>query len=237
MIKVALKLDIETRNIFGKKLKKAREAGKMPAVFYGRGKETTPFFVEAKSFKKIWKEAGESSIVELEKDRKKFADVLIHDASFDTLKSEPIHADFYAVEMDKAIRVKVPLVFEGVAPAEKNLGGIIVKVMHEIEVEALPKDLPHELKVDISALATIGSQIAVKDIAASAGVKFIAKPEEIIILAEEHKEEIVEPTMTIADIEISEKKGKKIEEGEIAEGGVGATATMPARQEKKEAKK
>ena len=212
MSKTVLKLDIEPRDVFGKKLKESREAGKMPVVFYGKGKETTSFFVDEKAFKKVWKEAGESSIVELEKGDKKFADILIQGASFDMLKDSPIHADFHAVEMDKVINVNVPIVFEGVASAEKSFGGIIIKVLHEIEIESLPKDLPHEIKVDISALKEIGSQIAVKNITTPAGVKFITKPEEIVAIAEEHKEEVEEPSMTVEDVEVAQK-GKKPEEG------------------------
>lgn len=209
-------LNAEKRDIFGKKLKISREQGKLPAVFYGKGRETVPLFVNMKEFEKIWKKAGESTLIELNKDKKKIADVLINDVAIDPLSDLPLHVDFYAVEMDKLIRTKIPLVFEGVAPAVKELGGILVKVIHEIEIEALPKDLPHEFKIDVSKIATFDDHITVKDIKAPAGVKIIAKPEEVIVLAELPKEEIEQPTITIDQVEV-EKKGKKPVEGEEGE--------------------
>lgn len=206
----------EKREVFGKNLKKFRKQGKMPAVIYGKGKKTTSLFVDLKEFKKTWKETGESTLIKIKNpDSGKFEDVLIQDVSLDPLKDEPIHADFYIVEMDKPIIAKVNLVFEGVSPAEKELGGILVKVRHEVEVEALPKDLPHELKVDVSKLANFEDQITIKEIKLPAGVKILAKEDEVVALIETPKEEIVEEKpMTIEEVEV-EKRGKKpIEEEE-----------------------
>lgn len=211
-------LKAESRNVFGKKLKSKRDEGKLPAVLYGKGMETAPLFVSLKEFKKIWKDAGESTIINLENDGgKKPTSVIIHEVRVDPVKDEPLHVDFYKVEMDKPIRAAVSLVFEGVSPAVKELGAVLVKVLREIEIEALPKNLPHEIKVDISKLTELGSQIAVGDLELPNGVKTILKKEEIVAIAEaprEEKEE--EKVMTIADIEV-EKKGKKPIEGEATE--------------------
>lgn len=205
---MTLQLEAEKRAVFGKKLKVARKAGKLPVIFYGKKMESTPLFVDLKEFNKIWKKAGESTIIELKKEDKKIADVLIYDVAIDPLKNEPIHADFYAAEMDKPITAKVPLVFEGVAPAVKELGGILVKVIHELEVEALPKNLPHELKIDISKLTDLESHLTVKDVDLPSGVKIISKEDEIVALVETPKEEIEEPAMTVDQVKV-EKKGKK----------------------------
>lgn len=205
---MTLHLKAEERNVFGKKLKLARKEGKLPAVLYGRGKKTTPLFVDLKEFKKIWKEAGETAIIKIKNE-----DAIIQDVSIDPVKNEPIHADFYIVEMDKLITAEVPLVFEGVSPAEKELGGILVKVMHKVEVEALPRNLPHDLKVDISKLIALGDQLAIKDINAPADVKILAKKDEVVALIETPKEEVEEKTISIEEVEV-EKKGKKPAEGE-----------------------
>ena len=136
--------------------------------------------------------------------------------ALDPLKNEPLHADFYIVEMDKPITAKVNLVFEGVSPAEKELGGILVKVRHDVDVEALPKNLPHELKVDVSKLIKLEDQIVIKDIDLPAGVKILAGENDVVVLIETPKEEIVEEKpITIEEVEV-EKKGKK-EEGEERE--------------------
>ena len=208
-------LNAEKRDVFGKKLKNFREQGKLPAVLYGKGKKTTSIFVDSKEFKKIWKETGESTLIKIKNPESGATEnVLIQEVALDPLKDEPLHADFYVVEMDKPITTKVNLVFEGVSPAEKDLGGILVKVRHEVDVEALPKNLPHELKVDVSKLVNLGDQIVIKNIDLPAGVKILAGKNDVVVLIETPKEEIVEEKpMTIEEVEV-EKKGKKPVEGE-----------------------
>lgn len=210
-----LTLEAQKRDIFGKKLKEARQEGELPVVVYGHNEKGSSFFVKAADFKKVWRQAGESGIVGLETpDGKK--EVLIHEVAFHPLTEEPLHVDFYAVDTTKVTRIKVPLVFEGVAPAVKNLGGILVKVMHEIEVEALPRDLPREIKVDLSPLAAFGSLIKIADLKLPAGVKAVGNSEEIMVsVAEPKEEEVVEAPIDISAVEV-EKKGKVEEEGEAA---------------------
>ena len=212
-----LQLNAEKRDVFGKKLKNFRKQEKLPAVLYGKGKKTASIFVDSKEFKKIWKKTGESTLIKIKNPESNVVeDVLIQEVALDPLKNEPLHADFYIVEMDKPITAKVNLVFEGVSPAEKELGGILVKVRHDVDVEALPKNLPHELKVDVSKLANLGDQITIKDIDLPAGVKILAGENDVVVLIETPKEEIVEEKpITIEEVEV-EKKGKK-EEGEERE--------------------
>jgi large subunit ribosomal protein L25 len=208
-----LQLKTETRNVFGKKLADMRKIGKLPAVLYGRGIKTTPLFVSLSDFKKLWKEAGESTIIELKIDESKNSEnVIINDVAFEPIKNELIHVDFYKVEMDKPITAVIPLVFEGVALAVKKLGGVLVKVRHDIEIEALPKNLPHAIKVDISKLTTFDDRISVADLDLSEGVVALTKLEEIVALVEEIKEEkILEKETDIKDIEV-EKRGRDKEE-------------------------
>lgn len=202
----------ETRNKFGKGLVKPKKEGKIPAVVYGGGQDTVSLFIALNEFNKIWKEAGESTIINLKNEEfKKPVNVIIQDVGIDPVSRRPVHVDFYKVDMDKPIQVRVPLVFDGVSAAVKELGGVLVKVMHDIEVEALPKDLPHEIKVDISKLKTFSDHIIIGDLDLPAGVSAAEKSEEIVVLVEEPKEEVEEPVRTIEDIEV-EKKGKKEEE-------------------------
>lgn len=213
------KLSAKLRDIFGKKVAQKRTEGELPAVLYGsalssEGKPVAQaLFVNLIEFKKVFKTAGESSIISLNLDGKS-TDVLIHEVQFDSLSGEPIHADFYAVSQDQEIEVDVPLVFEGVAGAIKDLGGNLVKVLHELPISALPKNLPHDLVVDISVLTTLDSQILVKDIKLPTGVKSTLDDNEVVALISEAVEEVVEETtpVDLSAIEV-EKKGKK-EEGE-----------------------
>ena len=145
------------------KLDLLRKGGEIPAVFYGAGKETTPISISIVEFKKVWREAGESSAIKVTVGADN-VDVLIHEVQVNPITDEPIHVDFLAIDMKKKIRVEVPLVFEGISGAVKSGIGNLVKVLHEVEVEALPADLPHELVVDISALEGLENQIFVSDI-------------------------------------------------------------------------
>lgn len=210
-------LTATARETFGKRLAAARAEGLLPVVIYGRKQEATSLFVNTKEFKKAWKEAGESTVVQLEAPDAEH-DVIIHDVAWDPVTGEPIHVDLYAVEKDKPIEVDVELVFEGVAPAVKDLGGTLVKVLHELTIKALPRNLPHNLIVDISKLETLESQILVKDVVLPTGVSVLNDPEEVVAAVTAVQAEPEEPaaeTMTIADIEV-EKKGKQEEEGETA---------------------
>jgi len=191
-----------------------RSRGKIPAVFYGATKESTSILMDAISFGKVWKNAGESSIVTL-KTPDGDLDAIIHDVQFDPIKDEPVHVDFYIVDKNKAIEVEVPLDFVGVSPAVKDLGGTLVKVLHAIEIEALPKDLPHSLTVDISGLAQIDDHIMAKNISLPSRVTLKTKEDEIVALISAARKEEVEPVAQVIDmsaIEV-EKKGKKEEDG------------------------
>lgn len=194
------------------KLEELRKGNEIPAVFYGMGKDTTPVSISTIEFKKVWREAGESSPVKVSMEGGDI-DALIHEVQVDPVTSEPIHADFLAIDMKKKIQVNVPLEFEGISPAVKSGVGNLVKVLHEVEVEALPSDLPHNLVVDISTLLSLENQIFVSDIKAPAGVTIITDASEVVasIVAQvEEKEE--EAPADLSAIEV-EKKGKKEEEG------------------------
>ena len=195
-----------------------RKAGKMPAVFYGKKEASTPIMLSYAIFEKTLKEAGESTILHLEGDGID-VDVLIHEVDLNPVTDKPRHADFYAIEKGKKLEIKIPLEFIGVAPAVKDLGGILVKVMHEIEISALPKDLPQKLEVDISSLVAFDSVLTAKDIKLPEGVELKVKLEDIIASIYEPKEEVVEVTpVDLSSIEVV-KKGKEAKEGEApAEG-------------------
>lgn len=194
------------------KLAIVRSNGTIPAVVYGARVENTSISVPSTDFIKAFKIAGESSTIALDLEGKKI-DVLIHEVQVDPIKGFPIHVDFLAIDMNKPVEVKIPLEFSGVAPAEKNGLGVLVKVLHEVEIKALPKDLPHSIIVDLSTLETLENQIHVKDLALPNGVEMKTDGDEVVALVSVVKE-IVEETapVDLSAIEV-EKKGKKDEEG------------------------
>lgn len=190
-----------------------RKEGKMPAVFYGKKEESTPIALSYAVFEKTLKDAGESTIIHLDGDGVD-VDVLIHDVDLDPVTDKPRHADFYAIEKGKKLEIEVPLEFVGVSAAVKTLGGVLVKVMHEIKIEALPKDLPQKLEVDISTLNTFDDVVLAKDIKLPTGVEIKVKEDEVVASVYEPKEEVEETTpIDLSAIEV-EKKGKEAKEGE-----------------------
>lgn len=222
-------LKAQTREIKGKKVKTLRRQGLIPAVLYGGNEKENLFFsVKDGDFKKVWNEAGGSSVIELETPAGK-KNVLIHDVAFDPLKGEPLHIDFYAVRMDKTITAVVPIVFKGESPAVKNANGVLVKVMHKLEVEALPQNLPSEISVDISKLANLGDSFAISDLILKEGVKINAERNEIIALVKAQEEEKEEKERALEDIEVA-AKGKKEEKEEGEEKSTPGAA--PAEQSK-----
>lgn len=195
-------LKAQVRNQLGKSVKTLRKGGFLPAVIYGEGVPAQPVMISYKDFMSTLRAAGESTLVTLDVDGKPF-NVLIHDVSYDPVSDMPIHADFHAVRMDKVIRTHVPLEFTGESPAVKNDAGVLVRVVQELEVEALPQNLPHELTVDLSLLATIGATIHVKDVVLPAGVTLIATADETIAVVEAPRSEEDIAALSQAPAEIS----------------------------------
>lgn len=188
-----------------------RTAGSIPAVVYGAGIKTPIHIsVEREMFKKAWKVAGGSSAITLSADGKNY-DVLIHDFQIDPKTDIVIHADFLALDKSTKVTVGVELEFVGISPAVKSGTGTLEKMLHEIEVEALPKDLPKNIEVDISSLANVHDQIHVKDLKIPAGVELKTDLEDVIAVITGLNEETDETTeVDLSSIEV-EKKGKKEE--------------------------
>jgi large subunit ribosomal protein L25 len=218
-------LKAKIRKDLGKKTKALRKNGVLPAIFYGpkmtsgRGKKALPLEINLKEFEKIYQQAGESTLISLEVEEQKTL-VLIHEVQRDPITSKPIHVDFYQPILEKEITAKVPLVFEGLSPAVKDLGGTLVKDISEVEVRALPQNLPKEIKVMVESLKTFEDNIKISDLKTPEGVKILKKPEEIVASVsplEKVEEELVKPIEEkVEEVEKVEKK-EKVEEKEVVE--------------------
>ncbi|MCC7436297.1 50S ribosomal protein L25 [Candidatus Nomurabacteria bacterium] len=198
------------------KIADIRDQGLVPAVFYGFKKESTSISVPSIEFIKLFREAGETTAISLDVEGEKIP-CLVHDLQKDPVTGAPMHIDFLVVDMNKETEVSVPIEFTGLAEAEKAGLGIVVKVMHELEVKALPADLPHSIEVDLTPLVELHQSIHAKDIVLPKGVSLITEPEEIIASVSAFSEEKEEaPVLDVDSIEV-EKKGKKEEESESSE--------------------
>ncbi len=224
-----IELKAEPREVIGKKVKRVRKTGLIPAVLYGHKIKSIAVSVSEKEFQKAFREAGETSILHLVLDEKKH-NVLIHDLALNPLGGEILHVDFYEVRMDEKLKAKIPLVFIGESLAVKNEGGVLVKAIQEVEVEALPKDLPKEILVDISVLATFDDKIQIKDLKVASEVKILAEPKEIVAL-------VVPPR---SEKELEEMAAKPVEQvgevkvvGEEEKAAKAAQAAQTTAEEKK----
>ncbi len=206
-----LTLEVTKRETSGAKAPALLRAGTIPAVVYGPHQEATPIAFSAAAFTKVLREAGEATIVSLEGLGASLP-TLIHEVDLDPVTHTPRHVDFYAVTKGEKVEVAIPLTFVGESAAV-TAGANLVKVLHEIEVEADPMNLPHAIEVDISALAALDDRISAKDLQLPAGVELVTEPDEVVALAQavvEEKEEVA--PADISSIEV-EKKGKEEEAG------------------------
>jgi large subunit ribosomal protein L25 len=205
-------LKAEIRKETGKKVKNLRAKGILPGVLYGPKTESQSLEINQKDFEKAYHAAGESSLISLEAGGKKYL-VLIHQLQFDPLTLVPTHVDFFQPSLKEEITAKVPLVFEGEAPAVKELGGTFVRDISEIDVKALPQNLPHEIRVDISSLLTFENSISIKDLKLPEGVKVLRGLDDIIAKVsspEKVEEELEKPIEEkVAEAEKVEKPKKE----------------------------
>lgn len=230
-VKEIISLEIKKRGA-GKDLLSLRKTGSLPAVCYGPKSPSTSISIPYKGFIKALRSAGETGLIHLTGDGIE-ADALIYDFDRDPVTTNVQHVDFYIVEKGKKLVLDVPLEFTGVAPAVRDLGGILVKVLHEVKVEADPRNLPHAISVDVSSLTLLDSQILAKDLQFPAGVELKEHADEVVASITVKKEEIEEPTVVdLSTIEV-EKKGKKEEEG----AATGEAPTVSAEGEKGKEKK
>lgn len=208
-------LAAEPRTETGKSAKRAGASVRMPAVVYGPKQPSTPIWLPLRGFEKALRDAGESSVISLT-GLGSDLQVLIHDVDHDPVTSVPRHADFYAIEKGAKVEVAVPLEFVNESPAVKA-GANLVKVLHELPISAEAANLPHNIDVDISVLASVGDQIHVSDLKIPAGVSVEVDGDEVVALIQEVAVEEEAPVAApdMASIEV-EKKGKD-EEAPAAE--------------------
>jgi large subunit ribosomal protein L25 len=196
------------------KIDTLRANGQIPAVVYGPKQESIALVIDAKLFDKVRKEAGESTIIELE-GLKTEVEVLIQDVEFNPVRQEVLHADLYAVEKGKEMTTHVALEFIGEAPVEAGKIGNVTKVLHEVNVTCKPADLPSHIDVDLSSLVGLDDKILLKDLPVGKGVKIEGDDEDpvVVVSAMREEEEEEAPALDMDAIEV-EQKGKGEDEDE-----------------------
>jgi large subunit ribosomal protein L25 len=217
------KLTAEARRTLGRKVKKLRREGFLPANLYGKKIKSTAVKVDLKSFLNTFKESGETGLVNLTiKGEKKTRPVLIHHVQFQPVTEQPLHADFYQVDLKEKVTTEVPVELIGEAPAVKEKLGILIQPLTDIEVEALPTDLPDKLELDISNLKQIDEAVTVADLKMPTGVQILTSKEEVLAKIEPlAKEEEVTPPAEEEAAEGAEEIEEKPAEAETKEKEAG----------------
>ena len=199
-------LQSEKRTVVGRKVKTLRATGQVPATIYGRGMSSLTISILETEFKKLYSKIGSTGLVELTIG-KSTVPVLINHVQFHPVTDALQHVEFHQVDLKEKVHAKIPLVHTGESPAvEQNLG-VLLTTSDEVEVEALPADLPEHIVVDISKLLEVGSELKVSDLVIPKGVELLTQPSVTVVK--------IEPLVTHEVEEV-----KPAAEGEAAEGEV-----------------
>jgi large subunit ribosomal protein L25 len=204
------KINASVREQRKKAVQELREEGMIPAVVYGKSGNTA-ITLGASEFKKVYSDAGESSVIDLALEGKT-VHVIVKEVQLHPISYEIIHADLYEVDMNKDIIAAVPIIFIGEAPAVK-LGGVLITNLDEIEVKSKPGDLPHEITVDLSVLKELEASIYVTDLPIPANVTVETGADVLVVKVAEKKEEVeVEVSEADAIAAVQAEVGKPKEE-------------------------
>ncbi len=225
---MSIELKAENRDQFGRALTALRAKGLIPAELYGHGLANLHLAVVKKEFLKVFKKAGESTMIDLHVGSKKHP-VMIHDVSVDPVTDEVKSIDFYQVRLDEKIQIKVPVVFIGEAPAIKEKQGVLVKAMSEIKVEALPADIPHSIEVDLGQLTDIGMDIHISDLKIAKNVRVLEDATFVVATMTARMTEEEEAKLAAAaDVGAIKTEGEEKKAAAAAKAADGAVATDAA---------
>lgn len=185
------------RDVIGKKVKTLRRDGKLPAVLFGHGVDSTPIVLDLKESTKILSSVGSSTLVIIDLEGKEYT-ALVRERQRDIIYRTLTHIDFQALSMTETVRTRVPVhIGEQEVPAVIEFGAIINTGLDMLEIECLPKDLPERIVIDVSRLFEIGDSILVKDLTLPAGIEVLDDPDTLIVVAsapisDEELEEVIE---------------------------------------------
>lgn len=201
----------ESREIVGRKVKRLRADGLLPVTVYGKKVDSQNLVVSASDFAKTYMETGETGLIELAvgSDLKP---VLVHHVQRDPVRNTILHVEFHQVDLKEKVHANVPLVLVGEAPAVAQKVGVLLTLLSEIEVEALPTDLPEKIEVDVASLAEVGQELKVSDLRAPSGVAVLSDA-------------------AISVVKVGELVSKEAEEQAAAEVAAAEEAAAPAEGE------
>ncbi len=215
----AIPLKASIRVITGKKVKKERASGLLPASVYGREIKSSSLSLSLAEFLALYKRAGATGLIELSYATEKHPTLIKHVQYHPTTRL-PLHVEFQVVSLTEKIRASVPLQLVGESPAVTSSVGIILQTLNEIEVEALPTNLPEAIVVDTSSLTMVDQRIVVGDLTAPVGVTILTGADEVVL-------SVASAVSQETQKELAEEEAAKVEEAAAVTEGQGATVTPP----------
>jgi large subunit ribosomal protein L25 len=212
-------LKLSKRNVLGKKTRFLRREGQTPAHLFGHGVESLALQCDTNELQHVIARKGTTRLINIKVGSEKEArSVFIREIQRDALTGLLIHVDLYQVNKSEKIKVALPIIFVGTAPALKQKNNIIEHIVNELNVESLPDDLPPQIEVDLSVLAEVNQSISVRDIKLKPGVTIVAPPDQLIVkisqVAEEKEEVVVVAAEAAAAPTEAEGKGEEAATGE-----------------------
>lgn len=176
----AVVLNARVREIFGKKVKKLRREGLLPVGIYGKEIKSEALSIPLKDFMTVYGKVGETGLVELKYDGKS-KHVLVRNVQIHPVSRMPLHVELQAVKLTEKIKANVPLELVGESPAVTNNIGVLLQTLSEIEIEALPTELPENIEVNVEKLANVDDQITVGQLKVSKEVAVLSPETEIVV--------------------------------------------------------
>ena len=207
-------LAAEPRDVTGKAVKKLRNAGRLPAVVYGHGVDSTNVTIDAHEFDLLRKHVGPNALIDLSVDGKKSDPVLIHDVQIHPVNRRPLHADLFLVRMTEELTVDVRLVATGESAAVVQLNGTLLHPTETIRIRALPDHLPQSIEYSVDSLVDFDAAVHVRDLIIPDDATLLTDPDEIIAKVQAPRIEVEEEPVV--------EEGEEGAEGEAAEGAEGA---------------
>jgi large subunit ribosomal protein L25 len=222
-------LAAQSRTVIGKAVRQLRREGLLPAVMYGHNIESQSLSLDNRTFTKLFRQVGGSTLIDLAVDDAKPVKVLVHHVQEHPIKRIPEHVDFYIVNLKEKLQTSIPLEFIGVSDAEEVLGGTLNHVKDEVEVECLPQDLVAEIQVDVSSIKTFEDVLRISDIITPKGITILDDAEEVVV-------SVIEPRSEADMAELDEAPTTTETVVATAEGAAPAPVDAKSEENKKDKK-
>ncbi len=188
----------------------------VPAEYYGHGVQNLSLAVDHQTFRKLYRKTGSNTIINLKIEGAGDKKVLVHNVEYHPVTEDVLNIEFINVRMDQKVTAHVPVRLEGLAPAVKELGGVLIQSMDEIEIRCLPGDLIHELVLNVDGLVDFNTILHVSDIQVPSSVEVLSEPTAAVVAVAAPRVEEAEqaPVADVSSVEVAgEKKEADGEEG------------------------